>query len=190
MPARSRHPSPGFPPRTLTALLATAIALLCAGGAAAIVLAQPRPEPPPALQCPTGEPLCTYVERRLGLDGYAYQQMMRSGGADWSTQFWIRDAQGRVLLAIPPLRGSAYLAVQRADAGRGDPTPAVRTFSYHYAPGDPAVAPSGLASTTYRYDAAGDTLVADEPVIQPLATPEALRQMLTNEGWTLVFPAE
>jgi hypothetical protein len=170
--------------------LTVVTALLCAAGTATGALAQVRAEPPPALQCPAGDPLCTYGERRLALDGYAYQMLMLSGGADWSTQFWVRDAQGQVLLAIPPLRGTAYLAVQRAEGGRADPTPAVRVLSYYYSPGDPAVAPSGLASTIYHYDAASGTLVGDEPVVEPIATPEALRQMLANDGWTLVFPAE
>jgi hypothetical protein len=172
------------------ALLSGAAALLCAAATAASGLAQPRPEPPPALQCPTGGPLCTYTERRLALDGYVYQAMLLSGGADWATQFWVRGPQGQVLLAIPPLRGNAYLAVQRAEGSRGDAAPAVRVVSYHYAPGDPAVAPSGLTSTTYRYDAATDSLVPEEPNVQPIATPEAIRQMLGADGWTLVFPAE
>jgi hypothetical protein len=116
--------------------------------------------------------------------------MMLSGGADWSTQFWVRDAQGHVLLAVPPLRGSAYLAVQRAEGVRTAAPPAVRVVSYHYAPGDPAVAPSGLSSTIYSYDAATDGLVAAEPSLQPIATPEAIRHMLDADGWTLVFPAE
>jgi hypothetical protein len=166
------------------------VALLCAAGTVVSALAQPRPEPPPAPQCPAGDPLCTYGERRLALDGYSYQMMMLSGGADWSTQFWVRAAQGQVLLSIAPLRGTAYLAVQRAQGGRTDPTPAVRVISYHFAPGDPAVAPSGLSSTLYHYDAASSALVGDEPVVQPIATPEAIRQMLADEGWTLVFPAE
>jgi hypothetical protein len=172
------------------ALLATAAALLCTAATAASGLAQPRAEPPPTLQCPTGESQCTYTERRLALDGYSYQTMMLSGGADWSTQFWVRDAQGHVLLAIPPLRGSAYLAVQRADDSQTHAPPTARVISYHYAPGDPAVAPSGLSRTTYRYDAGTDTLVPDASVVQPLATPETIRQSLMADGWTLVFPTE
>ena len=93
-----------------------------------------------APQCPVGDPQCTYAESRLALNGNTYQTMMLSGGADWSTQFWVRDAQGQVLLAISPLRGNAYLAVQRADDGRPAPNPAVRLISFHYAPGDLAVA--------------------------------------------------
>jgi hypothetical protein len=185
-----RRPLGGGSRPVRRAVLGPVVALLCAAGGTAGALAQPRPEPPPALQCPTGDPLCTYSERRLALDGDSYQMMMLSGGADWSTQFWVRDAQGQVLLAIPPLRGTAYLAAQRAEGGSAAPAPAVRVISYHYGPGDPAVAPSGLSSTTYHYDAGSDTLVGDEPDLQPIATPEALRQMLTNEGWTLVFPAE
>jgi hypothetical protein len=178
-------------PLTLrSAILAAAVALLGAVAPAAGALAQPRPEPPPALQCPAGDPQCTYGERRLALDGYVYQTMMLSGGADWSTRFWVRDAQGQVLLAVAPLRGSAYLAVQRAEGGRPDPTPAVRLISYHYGPDDPAVAPSGLDSTIYRYDAASGTLVGAAPTIQPIATPEAIREMLASEGWMLVFPAD
>ncbi len=177
-------------PRAWRAVLATVVALLCAAGAVGRVLAQPRPEPPPALQCPASDPQCTYAERRLRLDGYAYQMLVLSGGADWSTQFWVRDAQGQVLLAVPPLRGTAYLAVERGSDERAGAMPAVRVISYHYGPDDPAVAPSGLTSTVYRYDVASGSLVGDEPVVAPLATPEALRQRLAAEGWTLVFPAE
>ena len=172
------------------ALLGATAALLGGTLTAAIGLAQPRPEPPPPLQCPTGDPLCTYTERRLALDGYAYQAMMLSGGADWSTQFWVRGLQGQVLLAIPPLRGTAYLAVQRAAGGGTDAPPAVHVISDYYASGDPAVAPSGLSSTIYRYAAATDSLVSEEPVVQPIATPEAIRQMLSADGWEIVFPAE
>jgi hypothetical protein len=149
-----------------------------------------RPEPPSALQCPAGDPQCTYGERRLARDGYSYQMMVLSGGADWSTQFWVRDAQGQVLLAVPPVRGTAYFAVQRADGGRADPAPAVRVLGDYYAPGDPAVAPSGLASTTYHYDANSNSLIGDQPEVQPLANADALRRSLADDGWTLVFPAE
>jgi hypothetical protein len=182
------RPMPAGPRSPWGALLATAAILLGAVAPAASVFAQPRSDPPPAPQCPTDDPQCTYGESRLTLHGNTYQTMMLSGGADWSTQFWVRDAQGQVLLATPPLRGNAYLAVQRADDGRPAPNPAVRLVSFHYAPGDPAVAPSGLSSTIYRYDAASNSLVADEPTIQAIAAPEAIRQMLTSEGWTLVFP--
>ena len=165
-------------------------ALLCTAATAAGGLAQPRPQASPTPQCPTGEPQCTYTERRLGLDGYVYQSVMLSGGADWSTQFWVRDARGHVLLAVPPLRGSAYLAVQRPEGARPDATPTARVVSYHYATSDPAFAPSSLISTSYGYDAGTDSLVADAPTLQPIATPEAIRQMLNTDGWTLVFPAD
>lgn len=184
------HPTPAGLLHLRRALLAaSAVAMLCAVAPGTSAFAQARPEPPPMPQCPAGDPQCTYGESRLTLNGDTYQTMMLSGGADWSTQFWVRDAQEQVLLAIPPLRGNAYLAVQRADDGRPAPNPAVRLISFHYAPGDAAVAPSGLASTIYRYDAASNSLVADDTTVQPIATPEAIRQMLTSDGWTLVFPA-
>lgn len=189
-------PTIAFPESRVTAtslrsvLVGAAAALLCAAATTAISLAQPRPDAPPSLQCPTADPQCTYMERRLGLDGYVYQSLMLSGGADWSAQFWVRDAQGRVLLATAALRGSAYLAVQRADGTRLDAAPAVRVVNYHYAPNDPAFAPSGLDSTVYRYDSRSDSLIPDAPSLQPIATPETIRQMLNTDGWTLVFPAD
>ena len=76
----------------------------------------------------------------------------------------------------------------RATPAQTSATPAVRIVSYHYGPDDPAYAPSGLSSTVYHYDAASGSLVADEPAIQPVASPADIRQMLANEGWTLVFP--
>jgi hypothetical protein len=167
-----------------------ATAFLIAAGGAMPAAGQTPPRPAPAWQCPVGTPLCTYAERQLSLEGYRYQMMMLSGGADWDTQFWVSDAQGRLLLTVPPSRGNASLAVQRSEGGARTATPAVRVVADYYAPTDPAVAPSGHASTIYDYDASTDQLVGQAPVILPRSTPAELRRTLTAEGWSIVLPAD
>ena len=165
-----------------------AVAVVVAAGAAAPAAGQAPPRPAPAWQCPADTPMCTYAERQLELDGYRYQMMVLSGGADWDTQFWVSDNQSRLLLAVPPSRGNAVLAVQRGEGGARTATPAVRVVADYYAPTDPAVAPSGYASTIYDFDAASQQLVAEPPAILPRTTPAELRQMLSAAGWTVVLP--
>src|SRR5438067_1592470 len=117
-----------------TALGVAAAVLL--GGAVASAVAQAPPRSQPTLQCPADTPICTYAERRLALDGYRYQMLVLSGGADWDTQFWVSDAGGQLLLAVAPTRGNAYVAAQRQD-GSPTSTPAVRVIADYYTPTDP-----------------------------------------------------
>jgi hypothetical protein len=169
---------------------ALAAAVLLAASAAPQAAGQTTPRPGPAWQCPAGTPMCTYAERQLELEGYRYQMMVLSGGADWDTQFWVSDAQSRLLLAVSPSRGNAVLAVQRGEGGARTATPAVRVVADYYAPTDPAVAPSGYASTIYDYDPASQQLVAQSPAVLPRTSPADLRQTLSGEGWTVVLPAD
>jgi hypothetical protein len=169
---------------------ALAAAVLLAASAAVRAAGQAPPRPAPAWQCPAGTPMCVYAERQLALDGYRYQMMWLSGGADWDTQLWVSDAQNRLLLAVPPSRGSAVLAVQRLDAGARTATSAVRVVTDYYTPTDPAVAPSGYASTIYDYDPASQQLVAQPPAILPRTSPAELQQTLSGEGWTVVLSAD
>ena len=187
MPERSPRPLAVFAPAQRAAILAGAAVVLLATGAAASPMAQLPPRPQPALQCP-GNEFCTYTERNLARDGYRYQMMVQSGGADWNTEFWVSDARGQLLLAAHPMRSNAFLAVQSTTPN--DPTPPVRVVSDYYTPTDPAYAPSGYVSTIYHYDPASHSLIAEEPVIMPPAPVEQLKQTLSGEGWTLVFPAE
>ena len=174
-------------PARAVALAAAATALVAAG---ALASAQRPASPQPALQCPAGTPSCTYTEKQLALEGYRYQMMVQSGGADWDTELWVSDPQGQALLAVPPTRGNAWLAVRQLDAGPSAAASSVRVVADYYAPTDPAVAPSGFASTIYDYDAARGALVAQTTTVLPRSTPEQLRDTLRAEGWTIVLPAE
>jgi hypothetical protein len=192
MGEQSQHRLATLAPASRAAVLVGASAFLLAVGAAASPLTQLPPRPQPALQCPSSDPTCLYAERRLTLDGYRYQMMMLSGGADWDNQFWVSDGQGQLLLIVPPMRGNAWLAVRTSGTApdANEPTPPVRVINDHYAPTDAGCCPSGFSSTIYNYDPARHALIAEQSVILPRAALDPLKQTLSAEGWTLVFPTD
>ena len=175
-------------PASRAAVLVGAAALLLTARVVASPMSQVRQQP--ALQCPTGDPICSYAERSLTLHGYRYQMMMLSGGADWDNQFWVSDAQGQLLLTVPPRRGNAWLAVQGSGTNPNDPTPAVRVINDYYAPTDAGCCPSGFLSTSYSYDPGRHALIPEQSMILPRAALEPLKQTLSTERWTVVLPPE
>jgi hypothetical protein len=85
------------------------------------------------------------------------------------------------------MRGNAFLAVRGTDPN--DPTPSVRVVGDYYAPTDPGSAPSGFTSTVYNYSPSTQAMLPEQSVTLPRG-PDEPRQMLSSEGWTVVFPID
>jgi hypothetical protein len=110
-------------------------------------------------------------------------------GANCTTQYWVSTiADGTPLLALDPVRGGGIVAVGRAtDDGSYPP---LRTLMPSYQGKDPACCPSAYADTTYRWDPASGTLLADEPAMLPAESFvgwDAARENLAADGFFDAF---
>jgi hypothetical protein len=135
-------------------------------------------------------PGCGYSERYFLPDGYRFQ-MLNVCGANCTTQYWvINRPDNRLLLGIDPVRGGALVFIAPSTT-QNDPHPPIRVIVPDYGANDPACCPSGYVDTTYAWDAARNTLVANAPV--PILAGDfpgwdMMRQTLAAGQYVEIFP--
>ena len=177
-----------------TAVLAAVTTIVLSAG---LVAAQMYPPPgpgqsvaiPPA-QCASTLG-CTYSERNplTPNNGYRFQ-MLQTCGANCATQYWVSNvSDGKLLLAIDPIRGGGLIAIDQSNAPQ-DTHPSIRTILPEYGPTDAQCCPSQYKDTTYTWDPVGSALVEGSPMIIPAANFsgwESVRQSLEGQHFFPVF---
>ena len=141
--------------------------------------------PQPTVQCPAEEVSCTYADRYLTHNGYRFQ-MLQICGVSCRTEFWVSTPDGQVLLNTP-MHNTGILAVRTSGPGVNPETPPVRVVVPLFAATDRLCCPSEYSSTVYEYNPAGSFTPTPLPNV-PAASLEDLKQSVTAEGWTVVFP--